>query len=43
MTANTLRETRLAITLLNADKIPANMGINIALSPKTSSGWTSTS
>lgn len=41
--ANTLSETRLDITLLNADKIPAKTGISISLTPKTSSGWTSAS
>lgn len=39
----TLRETRLAITLLNADKMPAQMGISISQTPKTSSDWMSAS
>ena len=34
MDVNTLSETRLAITLLNADKIPAHIGITISFMPK---------
>ena len=37
MDVNTLSETRRAITLLNADKIPAKIGIAISFIPKTRS------
>lgn len=37
MNVTTLIETRLAITLLSADRIPAIIGINICFKPKTCS------
>lgn len=43
MFVTTLIETRLAITLLRADKIPAIIGINICFKPKTCSVWASDS
>ena len=39
----TFNETRRAITLLSADKIPAKIGIAISFIPNTCSGWTSAS
>lgn len=39
MLDNTLSETRRAMTLRNADKIPAKMGISISFKPNTCSVW----
>lgn len=43
MNVTTLIETRLAITLLRADRIPAQIGTNICFKPKTCSAWVSDS
>lgn len=43
MSVTTLIETRLAITLLSADRIPAKIGTNICFKPKICSVWASES